>query len=251
MSFKATLLQSIAIWLVVLVALGNASGCGGSGGNSGGASNAVDPELPLPSEFVDYIDNPYFPHEPGTTFIYEGMSPDGFLHTDTDVTYELEMIMGVACTVVRSTEYLNGMLVEATDDWYAQDLDGNVWYFGEDTQEYDTHGDPIFGSGSWRAGVGNARPGIIMLADPRVGEPAYRQEDFPGFAEDWAIVEALDAVVRVPYGGFESCLQTEEYTPLDPTEKVLKYYALEVGHVLETALDGSERLELVDVFMHR
>ena len=47
------------------------------------------------------------------------------------------------------------LVLEDTYDWYAQDADGNVWYLGEDTKEYD--GGKLVGSkGSWEAGVDGA-----------------------------------------------------------------------------------------------
>lgn len=244
-------LVSRAVLGSVLVAAACASGCGNSGGSSVESRTVGPPAVPAPSEFVHWIDNPYFPHEPGTMFIYEGTTDEGFLQTQTHVTFETETVMGVPCMVVRSTEFVDGELLEETDDWYAQDVVGNVWYFGEETQEYDEFGDPLPYTGSWRAGVDGAQPGIIMPADPHVGDPAYYQEYFPGVAEDMAIVESLHESVDVPSGSYDDCLMTQEFTPLDPTEKVLKYYAPGVGHVLETDLEGENRLELVEIIAQK
>jgi hypothetical protein len=237
------------IWVVALVVAACAAGCRNSSTSRDGGVVGGPPAVPPPSMFVSEIDNPFFPLFPGTMFLYEGTTDEGDLQTFTYVTFETETVMGVTCTVVRSTEFVDGALLEETDDWYAQDVDGNVWYFGEDTQEYDEYGFPLPVTGSWRAGVDGAQPGIAMPGDPNVGDPAYYQEYYPGVAEDMAIVESLDDTATVPFGTFQDCLRTHEFSPLDPTEKVLKYYATGIGHVLETDLDGDPLQELVDVLL--
>ena len=128
------------------------------------------------------IDNRYFPLTPGTTFIYEGQTEDGLERIESFVTHDTKEILGVTCVVVRVRATIAGELVEDTFDWYAQDNDGNVWYFGEDTKSFE---DGMLEStaGSWEAGVGGAFPGIIILGDPLVGL-SYRQEFFKGEAED-------------------------------------------------------------------
>lgn len=201
-----------------------------------------------PEDFVEEIDNPYFPLTPGTTFVYEGESDEDneTLKTEVNVTNETKVIMGVNTTVVRETEYEGGELEEETLDWYAQDKDGNVWYFGEDSKEYD-EGEVVNTSGSWEAGVDGAQPGIIMGGDPQVGD-VYYQEFAPGEAEDKAEVVSLNESVTVAYGSFESCLMTREWNPLEPGEEENKYYAPGVGLLLEEEVeDGAERLELVEI----
>ena len=77
-----------------------------------------------------------------------------------------------------------GDYVEVTKDWYAQDSDGNVWYLGEDTKEYE-NGKVASTAGSWEHGVDGAYAGIIIPADPKPGLE-YRQEYYKGEAEDVA-----------------------------------------------------------------
>ncbi len=120
-----------------------------------------------------------------------------------------------------------GQLIEKTYDWFAQDKEGTVWYFGEDTKEYE-NGEVVSTKGSWEAGVDGAKPGIIMQADPKVGQ-TYRQEYYPGEAEDMAKVLSLDASVTVPYGFFDHVLETKEWTPLQPVFFEKKYYVRGVG----------------------
>jgi hypothetical protein len=111
-----------------------------------------------------------------------------------------------------------------------------VWYFGEDTAEYDG-GKVVSRAGSWEAGVDGAQPGIVMLADPRVGD-TYRQEFYRGEAEDQGKVLRIGGSVTVPYGSFEDVLATEDWTPLEPKVRETKVYAPGVGVVLERVIKG-------------
>jgi hypothetical protein len=199
-----------------------------------------------PADFVGVIDNPYFPLTPGTTFTYEAETEDGLEKDVVTVTHDTKEILGVTCTVVRDTATLDNVIEEDTFDWYAQDKEGNVWYFGEFTTQFE-NGVPVGNAGSWEAGVDGAQPGIIMLADPQPGV-SYRQEFLAGVAEDMAKVLRLNARVSVPYGDFESCLETKEWTPLEPGQIEHKFYARGVGLVLVEELKGKTvREELVDV----
>src|SRR5262249_37073296 len=156
------------------------------------------------------IDNPYFPLIPGTTFIYEGESDDGFEHDEFAVTHKTRVINGVTCVEVHDTVHLDGKLSEDTLDWFAQDTDGNVWYFGENTHEFE-NGLISTIDGTFMAGVNGAKPGIVMEAHPKVGD-FYRQEFDLDNAEDFAQVTGLNATVNVPAGKFTHCLKTSETT---------------------------------------
>ena len=206
-----------------------------------------DPEI-NPEDFVEEIDNPYFPLVPGTTFVYEGGSEEEGtnIREEVFVTNETKVILGVTTTVVQDTEYEDGELVEETFDWYAQDNEGNVWYFGEDSTEYED-GEPVSTEGSWEAGVNGAQPGIVMPGDPQVGD-IYYQEFSPGEAEDQAEVLSLSETLNISYGSFENCLKTREFTTLEPGSEENKYYAPGVGLLLEEeVIGGDERLELVEI----
>jgi hypothetical protein len=199
-----------------------------------------------PENFVDGVDNPYFPLTPGTTFVYEGDTEEGTEHIEVEVTDDTKEILGVECVVVRDTVWVDGELVEDTFDWYAQDTDGNVWYMGEDTKEY-KDGEVVSTEGAWEAGVDGAKPGIIMWADPQIGT-SYRQEYYAGEAEDMAEVISLTESASVTYGSFDDLLVTKEWTPLEPGIAENKYYAAGVGLVLEEVVEGgSERVELIDI----
>ena len=182
-----------------------------------------------PSMFTDQITNPYFPLRPGTTLIYDGKRDDVPRRTEVTVTHETKTITGVKCMVVRDVVTSNNALVEKTVDWYAQDNDGNVWYFGEDTAEY-TNGAVSSTAGTWLAGVDGALPGIVMKASPKIGD-AYRQEYRPGVAEDFAKVQKLDATINVPAGSYDRVLVTEDTDLLDTSKLEHKSYAPGVGFV--------------------
>ena len=195
-----------------------------------------------PANFVDEIDNPFFPLQPGTTFIYE--SQDGSEVVITTVTHDTKEILGVTCVVVEDTAFVDGQLAEKTLDYYAQDTAGNVWYFGEASKSFeDGH---VSKEGSWLAGKHGATPGIIMEASPQVGDH-YSQENAPGIAEDQATVDSLNASVKVPFGKFQHVLETIETTPLEPEALEHKFYAEGVGQVLTVDVNTGERVELVEI----
>ena len=200
-----------------------------------------------PRDFTTTINNPFFPLVPGTTYIYEGNKEGSPLRDVFEVTDHTKVIMGIKCREIHDRVYVDGVLEEDTLDWFAQDEDGNVWYFGEDTKELDPAGNVVSTEGSWEAGVDGALPGIIMEAHPRVGD-TYRQEFAPGVAEDMATVLALNKTVKVPFGNFNGCLQTKEFTPLEPDQFEHKYYAAGIGFIRSVLVKGGkEELQLVDI----
>ena len=182
-----------------------------------------------PATFTSHVTNRYFPLKPGTTSVLEGTRDGQPQHTEMTVTHETRTIMGVTCVVVRDTVTSNGALVEKTTDWYAQAANGDVWYFGEDTKEYEN--DAVSSTkGSWEAGVDGAQPGIIMKGTPRVGD-GYRQEYRPGEAEDMAKVVRFDPQVQVPGGTYRDVLVTEDTDPLNPDRIDEKRFAPGIGLV--------------------
>jgi hypothetical protein len=189
-----------------------------------------------PADFVPIIDNPLFTLQPGTTYIYE--SPEGADEAIVGtfaVTRKTIDILGVTCVVVEHTETVDGVLVEKTKDYFAQDKDGNVWYFGEDVRNFED-GKFVDTDGTWRAGVDGAMPGFIMLANPQAGD-SYDQEVAPGVAEDHAEVVSTDGLnppTDVPYGFFDQGLDTLESTPLEPGVFEHKIYVPGVGLVAVT-----------------
>jgi len=199
-----------------------------------------------PSDFVSGVNNKYFTLTPGMTLIYEGETEEGTEHIEVTTLSETKKVMGVECMIVWDRVFLNGELIEDTLDWFAQDKDGNVWYFGEDSKEI-KDGEVVSNAGSWESGIDEAKPGIIMLANPKIGDQ-YRQEYYKGQAEDMGEVIAIDEKVEVPYGVFEGCLKTRDWTPLEEKTDEHKYYSTEIGGVvLEVGIYSGERVELVDI----
>jgi hypothetical protein len=209
----------------------------------------TDPYSPTidPAAFSTTIDNPYFPMTPGTRIIYQANTPDGPQRTTSEVTRDTKTIMGVATVVVHDTVSLNGETTEDTFDWYAQDRDGSVWYFGEDTKAFKDG--TVDTTGSFEAGVNGALPGIIMPAHPHVGDE-YRQEYAKGVAEDTGAVVSLTGSKTTPLTGqANDLLVTKDADLLDPTSPPEnKYYARGIGPILTTEPAGRDEAVTFEKF---
>jgi hypothetical protein len=251
----------------VVAALGIAA-CGGDDNGGGSAESASaqgieatastssSSELPQgsepvkldPAEFTTEIDNPHWPMSPGSRWVYRETDTTGTVERIVvEVTNKTKTIAnGIEARVVRDTVTENGVPVEVTDDWYAQDAEGNIWYLGEATQEY-VNGKPGPTTGSFEAGVDGAQAGIAIPANPEPGM-SYRQEYYEGEAEDeGAVVTVGEEQVQVPFGFFDTgVLMTRDLVPTEPKVQELKFYAPDVGPVLSVHTDGAGgRAELV------
>jgi len=245
---KRITLLAVSIGLAAVSVVGCASTTSTVPTNTPTSEASGEPYNPTidPANFVTTVDHRYFPLAPGTTLLYQGETADGPERNQVVVTRETRQILGVTCVVVKDSVWLNDELVEETIDWYAQDKDGNVWYFGEDSKEYE-NGVVVSTKGSWEAGVDGAMPGIIMEANPRVND-SYRQEYRPGEAEDMGKVLSLNESASVPFGSYQGCLIILDWTPLEPGITEHKYYCQGVGPVLTIMVEGgSERHELVSL----
>ena len=224
----------------VILALAAALGaCGGE--DEPRAAASLDP-----AHFTTEIDNPYWPMEPGTRWVYrETDGEGGEQRVEVTVTRKTKRIAnGVEARVVHDVVTEDGVPVEVTDDWYAQDSKGTVWYLGEDTTEYED-GEPVSTAGSFEAGVDGAQAGIIMPADPQPGF-GYRQEYYRGEAEDRGEILSLGEQAEVPAGHFTDVLMTKDVNPLEPKVLEFKFYARGVGPVLAVSVSGgSDREELL------
>jgi hypothetical protein len=222
----------------------------------GGDDDSAEPSTSLPqgseqvdldpAEFSTQIDNPWWPMEPGSRWIYRETDTEGTMQrVEVTVTDRTKMIAnGVEARVVHDVVTEDGEPVEITDDWYAQDSEGNVWYMGEATTEYE-NGKPVSTAGSFEAGVDGAQPGIIMPADPEPGM-TYRQEYYAGEAEDEGEIVSIDEQAQVPFGHFTDVLMTKDTNPLEPKVLEFKFYARDVGPVLAVSVSGgSDREELL------
>ena len=198
-----------------------------------------------PAEFTTEIDNPWWPMSPGDRWTYHETDQEGadqkVVVTVTDETKKIAN--GVEARVVRDEVTEDGVPVEVTDDWYAQDAEGNIWYLGEATTDYEK-GKPVSTEGSFEAGKDGAEAGIILPADPEPGL-AYRQEYYGGEAEDEGEIIKLDAQAEVPAGHYEPTLMTQDTNPLEPKVLEFKFYAEGIGPVLAVSVSGgSDREEL-------
>jgi hypothetical protein len=236
----------------VMAALAFAA-CGSDDDNGDGGGS--DADLPQGSEPVDLdpadfsteIDNPHWPMSVGSRWVYEEIDEEGTVQkVEVTVTGKTRQIAnGIEARVVRDVVTEDGEPIEVTDDWYAQDSQGNVWYLGEDTAEYE-NGKVVTRAGSFEAGVDGAQPGVIMPANPEVGM-TYRQEYYEGEAEDAGEILSLDQQVAVPFGRFSETLMTRDTNPLEPKVNELKFYADGVGPVLTLDIGtvGGAREELL------
>jgi len=251
---------------IIVAALATAlvvAACGGGSGESQaptaghrGPASSSDSGLPQgsdpvqldPAEFTTRIDNPYWPMSPGAKWVYRETDTHGTRERAVvEVTNRTKTIAnGIEARVIRDRVTSNGQPVEVTQDWYAQDSAGNVWYLGEATAEY-RNGKVTSHAGSFEAGVHGAQPGIAMPGNPQPGM-AYRQEYLKGVAEDkGAVVTVGQEQVEVPFGFFKTdVLMTRDLVPTEPKVQELKFYAPDVGPLLSVHLDGAGgRAELV------
>jgi hypothetical protein len=250
MSIRIAVAVAGVLAAAVVLGLGVA-GTVGASSTSSPLPRGSDPVNLDPADFSANIDNPRWPMTVGSKWVYRVTdSSDGSRKRDViKVTKKTKMIAdGIEARVVSDIVTRHGKPIEVTRDWYAQDSEGNVWYFGEHTIEY-KHGKPV-DNGSWEAGVDGALPGIALPAEPEVGM-TYREEYSKGEAEDQSRVLRLDAQAEVPAGHYTGVLMTEDFSPIEPKVSELKFYAKGSGQAV-LAVDvsgGSEREELVK-YMH-
>jgi hypothetical protein len=219
-------------------AISSAAGAGVPAAALAATTSATEAPLPPfdPANFVRRVTNPRFPLPLGTRLIYQGREDGRPERVVTEITRDHKTILGVPVVVVLDRVFLDGELIEKTFDWYAQDRDGNVWYFGEDTKEFED-GRVVTTEGSFEAGQHGARAGILMWAHPVLSQ-ITPQESAPGVAEDKAKVLDLDATATTPYGTFHHCLKQAEFTPLEPDALEYKLYCPGIGVVRERDVRG-------------
>ena len=207
-----------------------------------------------PADFVDVVDNPYFPLPAGAKWEYDIRQGNVSKQTDTlEVLQGKREVNGVQATVVRDTVSVaargtvssGNQIVEDTFDWFAQDKYGNVWYVGESVDNY-VAGIVVSHMGSWEWGVEGALPGIIMWADPSAHlNEEYRQEYYLGKAEDMGQVLSVNESLTVPFGSFDQVVKTLDFSNIE-TAQEQKFYAPGVGLLKEMDVNGNEEVVLVN-----
>ena len=241
-------LAALAVGGAAVATAGKGSGTDRPATGSNRLPQGSEPVTLDPADFTTRIDNPYWPMRRGSRWVYsetDTRGPQGrIVVTVTDRTKLIAN--GVRARVVRDVVTEDGEAVEITDDWYAQDKRGNIWYLGESVRNYED-GKLKDRAGSFEAGVDGAQAGIVMPARPVPGL-SYRQEYYKGEAEDRAAVISVgEEQVEVPYGYFNRrVLMTRDLVPTDPRVQELKFYARGVGPLLSVHTDGTgERATLL------
>jgi hypothetical protein len=244
MSCRPLVSAVLGIILVVGVwgpAVAGPSAAGGAAGRgiqvAAGATGPVDP-----ADFTSSIDNPWFPLKPGTTYTYHGTKDGKPGIRVFAVTNQTKVVDGVTCVVVEDKLSLAGTPAERLLGYYAQDRDGDIWYFGEDAEELDSKGHVTNAEG-WRAGLDGALPSFVMEATPTVGH-AFAHD----YTKDHFQVVSVAEAVKVPYGSFTDALMTEEWSQLERDTLTRKYYVRGVGEVRDVLVrGGKEEFLLVQV----
>ena len=197
------------------------------------------------------ITNPYYGPSADAIYEYEVFEvEEGELGDEPAETILIERrsetkeVMGITTVIQHDVVYVDGVIIEDTDDWLAQDDSGNLWYMGELSKNYDEMGNFLDTEGSWEAGVDGALPGYWLPADPFVGQ-FYYQEYYEGEAEDYAEVIALGETVEVKGVVYENVIITRDVNPFEPEVYELKYYAQGTGLIKEEAYEEGELVEVV------
>ena len=217
----------------------------------------------VPENFEDPdaigVPNPYLSLAAGGTSVIE--AEDGEELVVTYVTDQSVEIEGVKCRTVVDVAFIVGIdeedgevdyiPLEITDDWYAQHINGDVWYCGELSRNYE---DGIITDldGSFVAGTDGALAGTLIPAAPVPGD-YFRQEFFVNEAEDVIEIISLASGPAEEVDGFEcngGCLETRDFTPLSPDEEEAKYYLPGVGFVLAVAFEDGEEADREELLCH-
>jgi hypothetical protein len=186
------------------------------------------------------VDHPFVPLRKVRSTVIEGTEDGKKARVESRVRRRPGRVAGSPVTVVEVTESEDGEVVERTEDYYAQDTKGNVWYMGERVDDY-KDGKLVGHGGEWLAGKDGAKPGLFMPARPRVGRK-FEQERAPGVAEDESEVVEVGLSIQVPAGRFSDCIRTKDVAPLDDVTE-FKFYCAGVGLIREDPPGG--RVELV------
>lgn len=227
-------LRVSAALLAVIATSALAAGCGG------GANKAPDGAKPTETKLnrANFGDpatgaNPYFPLKPGTQWVREGATsigsrrvPHRVTTTVTDVYREID---GVRVVAVLDDEVDGGQVSQQSLDYLAEDKDGNLWYLGGYTEQFEG-GRFVSALDAWLSGVKGAKAGLLVQADPKVGTPPYAvaQPD----AEEGDVAEVVKVGARrcVPFKCFDDVLVVREGKASAPDNE-FKYYARDVGQI--------------------
>lgn len=211
-----------------------------------GQSSEYNPQI-NPADFSTKITNKYFALPVGKKMVYEAKTEEGINEKiEIEILTETKNIEGVETIVYLDKVYNNGEMVEETRDYLAQHKNGDVWYFGEEVDNYE-NGKLKDHSGTFIHGKDGAKAGIWMKAEQKVGD-SYKQEYYKGEAEDMRDTVATGLTVTTKLGTYKDCVKVYDWTPLDKASREHKYYCSEVGSlVLNENLETGKRSELTSV----
>jgi hypothetical protein len=199
-------------------------------------SDRVDLDEPTFSNPTE-ITNPFFPISEQARLIQLGVDEGESLRAEAALMPGIKSIawngQEIETVVSQFVAYGDGRILEVAYDYFAQDDEGNVWYFGEDVFNYED-GEVVDTEGTWLAGK-DGPPGMIMPADPQVGN-VFRPENIPGFAFEEVAVVATDVTVNGPRGPIEGAIETSELQADGNLET--KHFAPGYGEF--SALGGTE-----------
>jgi hypothetical protein len=232
-----TVVTGLAVSAVLGLALTAPSGAGTAARGGGCADLPQGREIVHldPADFTTRIDNPYWPMVPGTRWRYVEREAGERQTVTVKVTNGTKVIEGVRARVVHDVvRDEDGEILENTWDWYAQDSEGNIWYLGERTREYED-GVPVSDEGSFQHGRAGAQAGVVVPGEPRTG-CAYREEFLAGEAEDRAKILSTTERIRTRFGLRHRVLQTANTTPLERDVLENKFYVRGLGPVLELSV---------------
>jgi hypothetical protein len=233
---RGTVARRTAALVIVALVLG-ACGDESPSGGEGGGDLGVEAVRLSPA-----VDNPFVAFADVRRAVYEGEEIDPETGEPFEVRVEATVrdtpieVAGIEVTVVDVSDFEAGELVEQTQDFYAQHESGDVYYIGENVDDYEG-GELVGHGGQWLAGENDARAGVFMPADPQVGDE-FEQERAPGVAEDRSRVVKVGISVTVPAGTFDDCIETEDFAPIEGATQN-KFYCRGVGLVREAFPDGS------------
>jgi hypothetical protein len=182
------------------------------------------------------ITNPYLPLGSLKQDILEGTEKGKPLRVERTVkpgskTFKING-QEIEALIMEDREFINGEVEEVTLDYFAQDDDGNVYYLGEDVDNY-KNGQVVAHEGAWLYGKNTQKLGVIMPAHPRVGQK-FKAEDVPKVTTENDVVVSLTEKATVPAGKFENCLKIKETNSDGETEE--KLFAPGVGAIKEEDL---------------
>jgi hypothetical protein len=223
-------LSTIMFLLVVTTAFTSASAYTGTANNQGW----IDTFDMTKCDFSDTGENDYFVLQPGYQLTLEGEEDGADVKLVITVLNDTKVVNGVTTRVVEERESEDGELIEVSRNYFAVcEPDNDIFYFGEEVDVYEDGN--ISHEGAWLAGEDDARAGVIVPADPKVGDKYY-QELAPDVAEDRAEVVSLTETLNTPAGNFEDVLKVEETTPLEPGVKEFKLHAPGIGLIQDDVL---------------